>query len=125
MWAAPLRAAHTPALRTRAPRFTMATRGTAAREHLERLLRVGTCLAMCGYGAQVGALAGTARAFRADAQLWAAHARYRGHGGRTALMHAAQTGCLDRIQFLVERSADVEQRLLRWRTRTFPSGRQC
>ena len=43
-------------------------------ERMERLLRVGTCLAMCGYGAQVGQLAATARAFRADAQLWGAHA---------------------------------------------------
>ncbi len=51
----------------------MNTRGASAREHhlerVDRLLRVGTCLAMCGYGAQVGALAATARAFRADAQL--------------------------------------------------------
>ena len=66
----------------------MATRGAAARAHLERLLRVGTCLAQCGYGAQVGQLAACARAFRADAQLWTAHARHRGPRGRTALMHA-------------------------------------
>jgi ankyrin repeat protein len=77
-------------------------------EHLERLLRVGTCLAMCGYGAQVGALAATARAFRTDAQLWGAHARFRGPMGRTALMHTAYEGDLPRIWFLLERGADVE-----------------
>ena len=75
---------------------------------MERLLRVGTCLAMCGYGAQVGALAGTARAFRADAQLWTAHVRHRGPKGRTALMSAALVENLPRLQFLLERGADVE-----------------
>ena len=77
-------------------------------EHLERLLRVGTCLAMCGYGAQVAQLAGTARAFRADAQLWGAQARHKGLRGRTALMHAALIDDVHRIQFLVERGAEVE-----------------
>ena len=86
----------------------MATRGAAAREHLERLLCVGTCLAQCGYGAQVGQLAATARAFRADAQLWTAHAFHRGPAGRTALMRAAYSGHVGRIQFLVECGADVE-----------------
>ncbi len=77
-------------------------------EHLERLLRVGTCLAMCGYGAQVAQLAACARAFRADAQLWGAHARHRGPKGRTALMFAASLSNLPRIQFLPERGAEVE-----------------
>ena len=72
----------------------MAATRSAALKHaeelrMERLLRVGTCLAECGYGAQVGQLAAAARAFRGDAQLWAAHARYRGPKGRTPLMHAA------------------------------------
>ena len=75
---------------------------------MERLLRVGTCLAECGYGAQVGQLAGTARAFRADAQLWAAHARHRGPKGRTLLIHAAFTANVDRIVFLLKCGADVE-----------------
>ena len=75
---------------------------------MERLLRVGTCLAMCGYGAQVGALAATARAFRADAQLWGAHARHRGPKGRTRLMYAAKTGNVSRILFLLERGAEME-----------------
>ena len=75
---------------------------------MERLLRIATCLAECGYGAQVGQLAATARAFRADAQLWAAHARYRGPKGFMLLMHAAWTGDVDRILFLLERGADVE-----------------
>ena len=75
---------------------------------MERLLRVATCLAECGYGAQVGQLAATARAFRADAQLWAAHARYRGRKGRTLLMRAAWTGNVGRIGFLLERGVDVE-----------------
>ena len=74
---------------------------------MERLLRVATCLAECGYGAQVGQLAAAARALRADAQLWAAHARYRGPAGRTPLMHAAWTGNVGRIEFLLERGADV------------------
>ncbi len=78
----------------------MAARGTVAANelHLERLLRVGTCLAECGYGAQVGQLAARARAFRADAQLWEAHARHGGPKGRTCLMHAASTvGSLNRM----------------------------
>ena len=86
----------------------MTTRTAAARQHLERLLRVATCLAQCGYGAQVGQLAATARAFRGDAQLWTAQARNRGPAGRTLLMHAAFTGNVPRIQFLLERGADVE-----------------
>ena len=87
----------------------MATRGATVRElHLERLLRVGTCLAQCGYGAQVGQLAATARAFRGDAQLWTAHARHRGPRGRTRLMHAARTGNAPRVIFLLERGAYVE-----------------
>jgi ankyrin repeat protein len=83
----------------------MPTRGAAARE---RLLRVGTCLAQCGYGAQVAQLAACARALRADAQLWAAQARHRGRSGRTALMRAADMGDLPRIIFLLEHGADVE-----------------
>ena len=76
---------------------------------MERLLRVGTCLAMCGYGAQVGALAGTARAFSADKQLWAAHARHRGPRGRSCLMYAARSkGSLGRVRFLVLRGAAVD-----------------
>ena len=87
----------------------MTTRAAAVKElHLERLLRVATCLAECGYGAQVGQLAACARAFRADAQLWTAHARHRGPRGRTALMHAAWLGNAPRVIFLLERSADVE-----------------
>ena len=87
----------------------MTTRAAAARElHLERLLRVGTCLAQCGYGAQVAQLAGTARAFRGDAQLWAAHARHRGRRGRTHLMQAACVGNAPRLLFLLEGGADVE-----------------
>jgi ankyrin repeat protein len=77
-------------------------------EHMERLLRVGTCLAQCGFGAQVGQLAACARAFRADAQLWGAHARHKGPRGRTVLMDAACEGDVPRIQFLLERGADVE-----------------
>ncbi len=86
----------------------MAALDASEEDHLERLLRVGTCLAMCGYGAQVGALAACARAFRADAQLWTAYARHKGLRGRTALMHAALIDDVHRIQFLVERGAEVE-----------------
>jgi ankyrin repeat protein len=87
----------------------MATRAAIAKDHLERLLRVGTCLAQCGYGAQVGQLAATARAFRGDAQLWGAHARHRGRRGRTCLMHAARAkDGLDRVKFLVLRGAAVD-----------------
>ena len=87
----------------------MTTRSAAARElHLERLLRVGTCLAQCGYGAQVAQLAACARALRADAQLWAAHARHRGRNGRTVLMQAAWTGNVDRVKFLLDCGAGVE-----------------
>ena len=76
---------------------------------MERLLRIATCLAECGYGAQVGQLAATARVFRGDAQLWAAHARYRGAaGGRTLLMHATLRDNVGRIVFLLERGVDVE-----------------
>ena len=86
----------------------MTTRGAIARERLERLLRVATCLAQCGYGAQVGALAATARAFRGDAQLWAAQARHRGPAGRTLLMHAVCADDVTRLDFLLAHSADVE-----------------
>ncbi len=44
----------------------MTTRGAIARERLERLLRVATCLAACGYGAPAARLAATARALRGD-----------------------------------------------------------
>ena len=77
-------------------------------ERLERLLRVGTCLAMCGYGAQVGQLAATARAFRADAQLWGAHARHRGSKGRTALMFAAENGRTDCVRLLMDCGSNKE-----------------
>ena len=87
----------------------MATRGAAAREHLERLLRVATCLAMCGYGAQVGQLAGAARAFYSDAQVWAALVHHRGkRGRRTHLMHAAYMGSAARVQYLLDRGAAVD-----------------
>ena len=89
--------------RTRTPARTL----RAMEPHLECLLRVGTCLAQNGYGAQVGLLAATARAFRADAQLWAAQARYKGPAGRTALMHAAGTGDLARTTFLLQHGADA------------------
>ena len=91
---------------------TRASRGATQRRaqdlHMERLLRVATCLAAAGHGAQVAPLAACARALRADAQLWAAHARHRGPRGRTALMHAALTGSVARIVFLLERGADVD-----------------
>ena len=78
--------------------------------HLERLLRVATCLAACGYAAQVGALAGTARAFYDDAQVWGAQARHRGASGRTHLMHAAWSGNTARVQFLLGRGVAVDAR---------------
>jgi hypothetical protein len=53
----------------------MAALDTLDEERMERLLRVATCLAECGYGTQVGQLAATARAFRGDAQLWTAQAQ--------------------------------------------------
>ena len=90
----------------------MATRAAARRrgeeDHLERLLRVATCLAMCGYGAQVGQLAATARAFYSDAQVWAAQAHHRGGRGRTHLMHAAWMGSAARVQYLLDRGARVD-----------------
>jgi ankyrin repeat protein len=75
------------------------------RERMARLLRVATCLAECGYGAQVGQLAATARAFRGDAQVWAASCNHCGPLGRTRLMHAAKTGDIERARFLVYRGA--------------------
>ena len=87
-------------------RITKAMLGEELR--MERLLRVATCLVESGYCAQVGQLAATARAFRADKQLWAAHARYRSPTGTTLLMHAAWTGNVGRIVFLLERGAEVE-----------------
>ena len=87
----------------------MATRGAAAREHLERLLRVATCLAEGGYGAQVGQLAACARALYSDAQVWAAQVHHRGaRGRRTHLMHAARTGSAARVQYLLDRGAAVD-----------------
>ena len=84
----------------------MAALDVCDEEHLERLLRVATCLAQCGYGAQVGQLAGTARAFYCDAQVWGAQVHHRGkRGRRTHLMHAARTGCTSRVQYLLDRGA--------------------
>ena len=75
--------------------------------NLERLLRVTTCLATCGYGAQVGALMCAARAFYGDAQVWDAHVQHTGAGGSTYLMHAAFEGDAARVQFLLDRGAAV------------------
>ena len=87
----------------------MATRGAAARElHLERLLRVATCLAEGGYGAQVGQLAGAARAFYSDAQVWGAQVHHKGARGRTHLMHAARMGSAARVQYLLDRGAAAD-----------------
>ena len=80
----------------------------AAQRRMERLLRVATCLAESGYGAQVARLAACARALRADAQLWAAHARHRCPQGHTPLMQAARVGSVDRVLFLLECGANVE-----------------
>ena len=77
-------------------------------ERMARLLRVATCLAASGHVQQVGALAATARAFRADAQLWAACCSHRGPRGRTRLMHAAKKGDADRARFLLCRGAAVD-----------------
>ena len=87
----------------------MTALGVYEEEHLERLLRVATCLAMCGYGAQVGQLAGAARAFYSDAQVWAAQVHHRGSAyGRTHLMHAAHIGSAARLQYLLDRGAAVD-----------------
>ncbi len=66
---------------------------------------MATCLAMRGYGAQVGQLAGTARAFHGDAQVWAAQVHHRGARGRTHLMHAALVGSAARVQYLLDMGA--------------------
>ena len=87
----------------------MAAQNVYEEEHLERLLRVATCLAMCGYGAQVAQLAATARAFYSDAQVWAAQVHHRGaQGRRTHLMHAARKGSTARVQYLLDRGAAVD-----------------
>ena len=75
---------------------------------MERLLRVAACLATCGYGAQVAQLAGTARAFYGDAQVWDAQVHHRGACGRTHLMHAAHMGSTERVQYLLDRGAAVD-----------------
>ena len=85
-----------------------AKRRLCEEERLERLLRVGTCLAQCGYGTQAGQLAACAPAFRGDAQLWTALVRHRGPRGRTVLMHAAIVGSVSRLTFLLELGADVD-----------------
>ena len=86
----------------------MAALGIIEEEYLERLLRVATCLAMCGYGVQVGQLAGNARAFYSDAQVWAAQVHHRGPRGRTHLMYAAWMGSTARVQYLLDRGARVD-----------------
>ena len=85
----------------------MAAPGGSEAAHLERLLRVTTCLATCGYGTQVGALMCTARAFYGDAQVWDAHVQHTGVRRRTYLMHAALKGNAARVQFLLDRGAAV------------------
>ena len=77
-------------------------------DRLERLLRVATCLAMCGYGAQVAQLAGAARAFYSDAQVWGAQVHHRGALGRMHLMHAAHMGSAARVQYLLDRGASAD-----------------
>jgi ankyrin repeat protein len=75
--------------------------------HTERLLRVATCVAASGHCGDLAPLLATARAFCADAQLWAALARHRGPRGRTRLMHAALEKDEARARFLLERGADA------------------
>lgn len=77
--------------------------------HMERLLRVVTCVAASGHRAAVAPFLAASRAFYADAQLWAELARHRGPGGRTRLMHAAMQGEVARVQFLLERGVEVNE----------------
>jgi ankyrin repeat protein len=76
-------------------------------EHVEDVLKIATGLALSGYGEAVGQMTGMARAFRADAPLWAVHKAHRGPRGRTRLMYAALKGDVERARFLVERGAAV------------------
>jgi ankyrin repeat protein len=86
----------------------MAALGISEEEHLEHLLRVATCLAQGGYGAQVAQLAACARAFYSDAQVWGAQVHHRGRRGRTYLMHAARHGNAARVQYLLDRGAAAD-----------------
>jgi ankyrin repeat protein len=67
-------------------------------------------MAMGGFGAAVGGLAGMARVFRGDSVLWAVHHSHPGPLGRTHLMHAAKEGNTPRLQFLLRRGAAVGAR---------------
>ena len=78
------------------------TRAAAAKDHTELVLKIATALALSGHGEAVARMTGMARAFRADAPLWAVHKGYRGPRGRTALQYAAWAGDAARVRFLVE-----------------------
>ena len=101
----PVHCAHAPMSAPAAAASPLAAQLRAA--HMERLLRVATCVAVSGHGAALAPLLASARAFYADAQLWAVLARLPGPGGRTRLMCAAGAGNEARAQFLLERGADV------------------
>ncbi len=89
------------------------TRGAAAKaryvDHTERVLHLATCIALSGHGEAVAAMTTMARAFRADAALWAVHQAYQGPRGRTFLMHAAHTGNEARAAFLLAQGASAGQ----------------
>ena len=89
------------------------TRAAAAKlryvDHTERVLHLATCIALSGHGEAVAAMTTMARAFRADAALWAVHKAYQGPSGRTHLMHAARTGNEARAAFLLAQGASASQ----------------
>jgi hypothetical protein len=78
-------------------------------EYVEDVLKIATGLALSGYGEAVGQITGMARAFRSDVPLWAVHKAHRGPRGRTRLMYAAGKGTVERVRFLVERGAAVNE----------------
>ncbi len=102
----PLPAHHTRsemAMTTRA-----ATRAAHVQDHTERVLQIATCMAMAGFGEAVACMVRMARAFYGDEVLWAVHKGYKGaQRERTYLMHAAWTGNLARLRFLLARGAAV------------------
>ena len=78
-------------------------------EHTERVLQIATCMAMAGFGEAVARMVRMARAFYWDKVLWAVHKDHKGARRRTYLMHAAWTGNLARVGFLLARRSAVDE----------------
>lgn len=75
---------------------------TTYAEHVERVLKIATGLALSGQSGTVAQMTGLARAFYSDKTLCRINRDSSGPRGRTRLMHAARTGNAARAAFLLQ-----------------------